>query len=137
MGKKQYPREISPQPTEHCGYSSAFHEVSEHFEDDVEKFLRFIERMIQHVMKAQCQECEDELVRGYQIPPGCNNAALGHEVSLHPGVFTDHEHLNLTDALTVMRIDYPELAKEIEHVRECFGCALAVANERDKSEHKE
>lgn len=131
MGKKYRQREVQPQPINHCGYSTEFQEVAEHFQDDVEKFLRFIERMIKHVMKACCVECEEALVRGYQVSPGCNNIALGHEVSIHPGIFTEHPYLSLSNALTIIGIDYPELIKEVEHVRECFGCALTVAQERD------
>lgn len=132
MGKKQYSHEIPQQPVNHCDYPVEFQEISEHFEENIDEFFQFIREMIRHVMEDHCQECEEELERSYQIPSGCNDVSLGYEVTLHPSTLSEHPHSNLFDALNIIAIDYPDLTKEIEHVRNCFGCALAVGEEREK-----
>jgi len=133
MRNRQDPGQIQ-QKAHPCGYTIRFHKVAEHFDENIEKFLRFIQKMIQHVLTADCQECEEELIRGYQVASGCNSVDLGHQVSLHQKIFTGHPELELTHALTILAIDYPELALEISHIRQCFGCALMISNRRNGEE---
>jgi hypothetical protein len=133
MGKKQYrPRHPESPVGRQCEYTKEFRKASDHFEDDLYEFFQFVRDMVEHVMNKECQECEDEMVRTYQIPAGCNDVEMGYELTLLHDTFTEHPDHQLTDALNLIVIDYPKLAMEVKHIRNCFGCALDIAKTRDQ-----
>jgi len=134
----------SPKPNPECKIGSAYDAlndvsiVSPVSPEDIEYSdleaklvnaqIAMTQLIIRHAVLQKCLSCQELLERSVAVPSGCSDSEMGNRLFLYSDKFINAGDLSLTNLLTKIVQENPELTDLMNHIKECFGCALEASD---------